>query len=82
LERTVVSRGSRAPVPVRPPPRGEVEPGTSALLPLEGLALVALASLRLKIAPSTVVPMESTADIVLSLACDACFSLACWARRS
>jgi hypothetical protein len=42
LERTVVSRGSRAPVPVRPPSPGEVEPGTSALLPLEGLALVAL----------------------------------------
>ncbi|MFY0580186.1 hypothetical protein ACN28S_43410 [Cystobacter fuscus] len=37
-----MSRGSRAPVPVRPPSRGEVEPGASALLPLEGLALVAL----------------------------------------
>ncbi len=42
LERTVVARGSRAPVSVRPPPRGEVEPGSSSLLPLEAMALVAL----------------------------------------
>ncbi|ATB42391.1 hypothetical protein CYFUS_007869 [Cystobacter fuscus] len=42
LERTVVARGSRSSVPVRPPSRGEVEPGSSASLPLEGLALVAL----------------------------------------
>jgi hypothetical protein len=43
LERTVVARGARTPPPSRPPSRGEAAPaGSSASLPLERMALVAL----------------------------------------